>query len=100
LPSDKLEPRTYGAEVNVETLVSSAILTQAIASKIFKVYAPALFMRRVRCKVMLGVRRPFANSGDILPDISGQAVYVFRIPGIILACATRSGAGRKSTAGQ
>jgi len=39
------EPRAYFNEVHVQTLVSSTIVAQSIASKIFKVYSPALFVR-------------------------------------------------------
>lgn len=97
---DKPELRSNGDEVDIETLVSPTILTQAVASKVFKVDAPALFVRRVGCKVMLGAGRPLANSGDVLPDFGGQAVYVIGIPGIIFACAAGFRGGRKFTAEQ
>ena len=37
--------RTHLNEVNIETLVSTTKLTQALASKILKIYPPALFAR-------------------------------------------------------
>jgi hypothetical protein len=62
-------------------LVSSTIVVaQAIALKILKVYAPALFVRRVGCKIMLGAGRPLADSSDVLSDLSGQIVYMMRVP--------------------
>lgn len=77
--------RVHRHEVNVQTLVSSTIVVgQAIASKIFKVYAPTLFVRRVGGKIMLGGGRPLADSSDVLSDLSGQIVYMMRVPGIIL----------------
>jgi hypothetical protein len=69
-------------------LISSTIFAQAIASKIFKVYSPALFARRVGCKVMLGAGRPFADSSDVLSDLSGQMVHMTRIPRILFICGT------------
>jgi len=44
-------------EVHVQTLVSSTIFAKALAAKIFKVYPPALFVRRVGRKVMLSACR-------------------------------------------
>ena len=84
--------RVHRHEVNVQTLVSSTIIVgQAIASKIFKVYAPTLFVRRVDGKIMLGGGRPLADSSDVLSDLSGQIVYMMRVPGIILICAAGFG---------
>ena len=93
--------RVHRHEVNVQTLVSSTIVVgQAIASKIFKVYAPTLFVRRVGGKIMLGGGRPLADSSDVLSDLSGQIVYMMRVPGIILICAAGSGNSREFTAKQ
>ena len=50
---------------------------------IFKVYAPALFMWRVRCKIMPGDGRPLADSGDVLSDFGRQFGYMMTVPGII-----------------
>ena len=93
--------RAHRNEVNVQTLVSSTIVVaQAIASKIFKVYAPALFVRRVGCKIMLGAGRPLADSSDVLSDLSGQIVYMMRVPRIILIYAAGFGNSREFTAKQ
>jgi hypothetical protein len=78
------KPRVYRNEVNVQTLVSLTIVAQSVASKIFKVYSPALLVRRVGCKVVLGARRTLANSSDVLSDFNGEIVYMMRIPRIIL----------------
>jgi hypothetical protein len=78
------KPRVYRNEVNVQTLVSSAIFAQAIASKIFKVYSPTLFVRSVGCEVVLGARRPLTDPSDVLPDLDGQIVYMMWVPRIIL----------------
>jgi hypothetical protein len=59
------------------------IFAKAIASKVFKIYSPALFVRRVGRKVMLSACRSMANSNDILSDLNGEIVYVLRIPRIV-----------------
>jgi len=79
-------------------LVSSTKFAQAIASQIFKVYSPALFVRRVGCKVMLGAGRSLADSSDVLSDLSGQIVYMMRIPRIALIYGTAFGKNRRFTA--
>lgn len=89
------EPRAYSNEVDVQALMSSTKFTQTIAAEIFKVYSPAPFLRGVCCKVMLGVGRPLADSGDVSPDLNGQGV-----PEIILIYSTALGNGRKFTAKQ
>jgi hypothetical protein len=80
------KPRTYFNEVDVQTLVSSTIFAKAVALKVLEVYSPALFVRRVGCEVMLGPRRPLADSSDVLSDINRQIAYVVRIPRILLMC--------------
>jgi hypothetical protein len=79
-------------------LVSSTIFAQAIASKIFKVYSPAFFVRRVGCKVMLGAGWPLANSSDVLSDLYGQIVYMMRIPRIMLISGAAFGKSRQFSA--
>jgi len=81
-------------------LISSTIFAQAIASKVFKVYSPALFARRVGCKVMLGAGRSFADSSDVVSDLSGESIYMMRIPRIVLICGAAFGNGRQFTAKQ
>jgi hypothetical protein len=81
-------------------LISSAIFAQAVASKVFKVYSPALFVRRVGCKVMLGARRSLADSSDVLSDLSGQIIYMMRIPRIVIMYGTAFGNSRRFTAKQ
>ena len=71
LLAGETKPRAYFNEIHVQTLVSSTIFTQTIAAKIFKVYPPALFVRRVGRKVMLRACRSMANSNDILSDLTG-----------------------------
>ena len=78
------KPRARFNKVHVQALVSSTILAKAVASKIFKVYSPALFVRRVGCEVVLGAGRPRADPSDVLSDLNGQIVYMMRIPRIIL----------------
>jgi hypothetical protein len=64
-------------------LVSSTIFAKAVAAKIFKIYPPALFVRRVGRKVMLSACRSMADSNDIFSDLNREIVYVFRVPRII-----------------
>jgi len=64
-------------------LVSSTIFAKAFATKIFKVYPPALFVRRVGCKVMLRAGWSLANSSNILSYLNGEIAYVLRVPRII-----------------
>ena len=71
LLAGETKARAYFNEIHVQTLVSATIFTQAIAAKIFKVYPPALFVRRVGRKVMLRACRSMANSNDILSDLDG-----------------------------
>jgi hypothetical protein len=58
-------------EIHVQTLVSSTIFAEAVASKVLEMYSPTLFARRVGCKITLGAGRPLTDSGDILPDFTG-----------------------------
>jgi hypothetical protein len=97
LHSDETSPRAHLNKVYIQTLVSSTIVAQAITAKIFKVYSPALFMRRVGCKVMLGARRPFADSSDVLSDLNGQVAYMMRIPRAILVYSAAFGEGPRFT---
>jgi hypothetical protein len=96
----KTEVRTHRNKVYIQTLIASTVLAQTVASKVFKVYAPALLGWRVSCKVMLSVGRPFTDSGDILPDFGGQIIDVMRIPGIVLVHGAALGESRRSTANQ
>jgi hypothetical protein len=98
--SGKTKPRAYFNEIHVQTLVSSTIFAKAVASKIFKIYSPALFVRRVGCEVMLGAGRPRADSSDVLSDLNGQIVYMMRIPRIILVYAAAFGKSGKFTTKQ
>jgi hypothetical protein len=77
-------PRAYLNEVHVKTLVSSAIFAKGVASKVLKIYSPALFARRVCGKLMPRGGRAVANPSDILPDFGGQTVDMLGIPRIIM----------------
>jgi hypothetical protein len=79
-------------------LISSTIFAQTIASKIFQIYAPALLVRRVGCKIMLSAGRTLADSSDVLSDFSGQIVCVMKIPGIVLVYGAAFGNSRQFTA--
>jgi hypothetical protein len=93
-----MKPRTQLNEIHVQTLVSSTEFTKTVASKIFKVQSPALFERRIRRKVMLSAGRPLTDSSDVLPDVSGQVVYIMRIPRVVLAYGAAFGKNRQFTA--
>ena len=56
-------------EVDVQTLLSVTIIGKALASQVFKVYPPALFMRRIGREVMPSAWLPPANSSDVVPDL-------------------------------
>jgi hypothetical protein len=79
-------------------LISSTIFAQTIASKIFEIYAPALLVRRVGCKIMLSAGRPLADSGDVLSDLSGQIVDMMTIPRIVLVHGAAFGNSRQFAA--
>src|SRR5262249_17335982 len=98
--SGETKPRSHFNEVYVQALVSSTKFAKAFASKIFKVYSPALFVRGVGCEVMLGDWRPRAYSRDVLSDLNGQIVYMIRVPRIILIYGAAFGNGRGVTAKQ
>src|ERR1700745_2178123 len=49
----KPEVRTHRNKVYVQTLIASTVFAQTVASKVFKVYAPALRGGGVSCKVLL-----------------------------------------------
>jgi hypothetical protein len=91
-------PRAYFNEIHVQALTSSTIFAKALASKIFKVYSPALFARRVGREVMLGARRPGAEASDVSLDLNGQSVYMMGIPRIILVYSAAFGKSRQRTA--
>jgi hypothetical protein len=80
--------------------VSSTIFAKAIAVEIFKVDSPAMFVRRVGCEFMLGFGRPLADSSDVMSDLSGQIVYMIRIPRIVMSCGAASGNCRQFAAKQ
>lgn len=72
-------------EVDVQTLLSVTIIGKALASQVFKVYPPALFVRRIGREVMPSAWLSPANSSDVMPDLRRQIVDVARIPGLVLA---------------
>ena len=49
---------------------------------------------------MLGAGRSFADSSDVLSDLSGQIIYMMRIPRIVLMYGTAFGNSRQFTAKQ
>jgi hypothetical protein len=98
--SGKPEVRADLDKVDVETLVSPAIFTQAVASKIFEIYPPAPLMRRVGCKIILGAGRTPADRSDVLPDFHGQIVYVMGVPWIVPVHGAAFGKRGHSTAEQ
>ncbi|MCA6099092.1 MULTISPECIES: hypothetical protein [Bradyrhizobium] len=76
--------RALGYEVHVQALIAFAIFTDHAALQIFEVYPPALFLRRVGREVVLRDRRSLADSGNVLPHIGRQVVYVIGIKRIML----------------
>ena len=92
--------RTDSNEVHVKTLIATPIFAQSTAAKVFKVYSPALFVRRVGCKVMLSAGRALANSSDVLPDFSGQIFDMVRVPRIVLVYSATFGDSRRRAANQ
>jgi hypothetical protein len=87
-------------KVNIETLISSAVFAQTVASKVFEIYPPTPLMRRVGCKIILSAGWTPADRSDVLPDFHGQAVYVMGIPWIILMHGAALGNCRYFTADQ
>jgi hypothetical protein len=81
-------------------LVSSTVFAKAVALKVLKVYSPALIVRSVGCEVMLGAGRSFADSSDVLSDLSGQIIYMTRIPRILPIYGTTFGNSGQFTANQ
>jgi hypothetical protein len=63
--------RANSNEVDIQALVSAAILAQPVTSKIFEIYPPALFGWQVGGKLMLRSRWPFADALDVMPDLKG-----------------------------
>jgi hypothetical protein len=98
--SDESETRADRNEINVQTLISSTIFAQTIASKVFEVYPPALLMRRVGCKIILRAGRTLADCSYVLSDFVGQIVYMMTIPRIVLIHGAAFGNGRHFTAKQ
>jgi hypothetical protein len=98
--ADDSKPRVHINEVHVQTFVPSTIFAKAIALEIFKVDSPAVFVRRVGCEVMLGFRRPLADSSDVMSNLNRQIVYMMRIPRSLLVCGAGSGRSREFTAKQ
>jgi hypothetical protein len=96
--SGEAKTRAHGNEVNIQTLISSAIFAQTIASKVFKMNSPALLVRRVGRKMKLSAGRTLADSSDVLPDFSGQIVYMMRIPKIVLVYGAAFGNSRQFVA--
>ena len=68
VPSGKPEMRANSNEVNIQTLISSTILAQTVASKVFEIDPPALLVRRVSCKIIHCAGRPPADGSDILSN--------------------------------
>ena len=91
------KPRAYFNEVHVQTLISSAIFPKTAALKVLKIYSPAIFARRVGCKVTLGPGRALADLSDILPDFRGQIADMMGTPRIIPECGATSRGCRKFT---
>jgi hypothetical protein len=87
--------RTYGDEIDVETLIAVAIFAQAIASQIFKVNPPTLLVRIVGRKIMLGGGRSFADTSDVLSNLNRKIVNVVRVPRITLNHGTAFGKSRE-----
>jgi hypothetical protein len=98
--ADDSKLRVYFNEVHVQTFVPSTIFAKAIAFEIFKVDSPAVFVRRVGCEVMLGFRRPLADSSDVMSDLNRQIVYMTRIPRSLFVCGAGSGRSWEFTAKQ
>jgi hypothetical protein len=74
--------RAYSNEVDVKALVAPTIFGQAVAValKVLEVYAPALFLRIVSCKVVLSTRRSLADFTDVAADLYRQSVDVMGVP--------------------
>jgi hypothetical protein len=87
--------RAHSDEINIQTLISSTKFAQTIASKVFKVYPPALFVRRVGCKVMLCAGGAFADCCDVLPDVSGQIIDMMGVVWIFVDYGAASRGGRE-----
>ena len=81
-------------------MVSSTIFAKAVASKIFEIYAPALFVRRVGSKIVLGPGGPPADSSDVLLDLNRQIANMMGIPRITLIYGAAFGNSREFTAKQ
>jgi hypothetical protein len=87
--ADETKTPVFSNEVDVQTLVSSPMFRRAAdALQIFKVYSPAPFVWRISCKVVLGSRRPLADSRDVLSDLDGQRTDMISVPRTILICGT------------
>lgn len=80
-------------EIDVQALVSSAVLAQSIASKIFEIDPPALFLRRVGREIVLGDWWSLAETGDVVPYVRRKIVYMVGIPRVVLAHTASSGKG-------
>lgn len=77
-------------KIDIQALARVAIFTQSVAPKIFEIYAPAFFLGRIGCEVVLGYRRSLANARDILLNLKRQVVDVMGVPWIVLAPRTAS----------
>jgi len=95
--SGEPETRADSNKVYIQTLISSTIFAQTVASKVFEIYPPTLLMRRVGCKIILSARRPLADSSNILPDFGGQIVDMMGIPRVILIDGAAFGISRHDT---
>src|SRR5262249_30210413 len=87
-------------KVDVQTLISPAILAQTVASKVFEVYPPAPLMRRVGCKIILGAGRTLADSSDVLRALDGTIAIMLMPPGIVLLLGSPFANSRPFTAEQ
>jgi hypothetical protein len=77
-------PRAHFNEVYIHALISPTKFAKAVASKVFKIYPPAFFSRKIDGKVMLCAGRALADCCYVLPYISGQIFDMMRVERIIV----------------
>lgn len=65
-------------------MVSSTIFAEAAATKVLKMYPPALVARKIDRKLMSCAGWAFADVCDVLPDVRGQIIDVMGIVRIIV----------------
>jgi hypothetical protein len=77
--------RADGNKIHVEALVSvPKVSAEPLASKVLKIYAPALLVRIVGRKVVLSAGRTLADTRDVLSDFERQIGDVMTIPGVVV----------------